>query len=94
MKSDEIEKFLKELGAESKRSRIKKPVRLMFIGGAYMLLLANAPCSTNDIDVFWLEEDMFQQVFHPLRGIPRHLESRRREEQIKRTMWNSRGETV
>ena len=67
MNSDEIEKYLAELGTELKNRGIKKPVRLMLIGGAYMLLLANAPRSTNDIDVFWLEEDAFQQTLNPLR---------------------------
>jgi Nucleotidyltransferase of unknown function (DUF6036) len=67
MKSDEIEKYLTELGRELQNRGIKKPVRLMLIGGAYMLLLANAPRSTNDIDVFWLEEDAFQQTLNPLR---------------------------
>jgi Nucleotidyltransferase of unknown function (DUF6036) len=67
MKSDEIEKYLAELGTELRKRGIKKPVRFMLIGGAYMLLLANAPRTTNDIDVFWLEEDMFQQTLNPLR---------------------------
>jgi hypothetical protein len=67
MKSDEIEKFLAELGTELKNRDIKKPVRLMLIGGAYMLLQAHASRTTNDIDVFWLEEDSFQQTLNPLR---------------------------
>ena len=67
MRSDEIEKYLTELGAKLKQRGIKKPVRLMLIGGAYMLLLAHAPRSTNDIDVFWLEEDAFQRTLNPLR---------------------------
>ena len=67
MRSDEIEKYLTELGTELKQRGIKKPVRLMLIGGAYMLLLAHAPRSTNDIDVFWLEEDAFQRTLNPLR---------------------------
>ncbi|MBV9616365.1 MAG: hypothetical protein JO011_20365 [Ktedonobacteraceae bacterium] len=32
-----------------------------------MLLLAHAPRTTNDIDVFWLEEDAFQRTLNPLR---------------------------
>jgi hypothetical protein len=32
-----------------------------------MLLLANAPRSTKDIDIFWLDEDGLQQVYTPLR---------------------------
>jgi Nucleotidyltransferase of unknown function (DUF6036) len=67
MKSDEIENYLAELGTELKSRGIKKPVRLMLIGGAYMVLLAHAPRTTNDIDVFWLEADAFQRTLNPLR---------------------------
>lgn len=67
MDAHEIEKYLTELGTELKKHGIKKPIRVMLIGGAYMLLLKNAPRITNDIDIFWLEEDALQQVFNPLR---------------------------
>lgn len=55
MDAEEIERYLAELGAELKNRGIKKPVRVLLIGGAYMLLLANAPRSTKDIDIFWLD---------------------------------------
>jgi hypothetical protein len=32
-----------------------------------MLLLANAPRPTYDIDIFWLDEDGLQQAYNPLR---------------------------
>ena len=32
-----------------------------------MLLLANAPRSTKDIDIFWLDEDGLQRAYAPLR---------------------------
>ena len=32
-----------------------------------MLLLANAPRSTKDIDIFWLDEDGLQRAYVPLR---------------------------
>ncbi|HLG60689.1 MAG TPA: DUF6036 family nucleotidyltransferase [Ktedonosporobacter sp.] len=67
MDAHEIEKYLTELGTELKKRGVKKPVRIMIIGGAYMLLLKNAVRTTNDIDIFWLEEDALQQVLHPLR---------------------------
>jgi Nucleotidyltransferase of unknown function (DUF6036) len=56
MKPQEIEQYLAELGEELKRQGIKKPVRMLLIGGAYMMLLANAPRTTDDIDIFWVEE--------------------------------------
>jgi hypothetical protein len=35
---------------------INKPIRMLLIGGAYMMLLVNAPRTTDDIDVFWIGE--------------------------------------
>ncbi len=67
MERHDIEHYLAELGTELSGRGIKKPVRMMLIGGAYMLLLANAPRTTNDIDIFWLEEDALQQTLNPLR---------------------------
>lgn len=32
-----------------------------------MLLLANAPRSTKDIDIFWFDEDGLQRAYAPLR---------------------------
>jgi len=62
MDSHQIETYLAELGAELKGRNVKRPLRLMLIGGAYMLLLENAPRTTNDIDIFWLEEEAFRQT--------------------------------
>jgi hypothetical protein len=58
MEVDDIERYLAELGAELKNRGIKKPVRILLIGGAYMLLLANSPRSTKDIEnsFYWLFE--------------------------------------
>ncbi len=67
MEAGDIERYLAELGAELKIRGLKKPVRILLIGGAYMLLLANAPRSTKDIDIFWLDEDGLQRAYAPLR---------------------------
>jgi hypothetical protein len=66
MDAHEIEKYLSELGAELAKRGVKKPVPIMIIGGAYMLLLEKAPRTTNDVDVFWLEEEAFQRAREPL----------------------------
>src|SRR6516164_9471904 len=67
MEAVDIERYLTELGTELKNRGLKKPVRVLLIGGAYMLLLANAPRSTKDIDIFWLDEDGLQRAYAPLR---------------------------
>lgn len=56
MKSQEIERYLADLGAVLKGQGITKPIRMLVIGGAYMMLLARAPRTTDDIDIFWIEE--------------------------------------
>jgi hypothetical protein len=67
MEAEDIEHYLVELGTELKNRGLKKPVRVLLIGGAYMLLLANAPRPTKDIDIFWLDEEGFQRAYAPLR---------------------------
>ena len=56
MQAHEIEHYLAELGAALENQGIIKPVRMLLIGGAYMMLLANAPRTTDDVDIFWMEE--------------------------------------
>src|SRR5437588_2017148 len=68
MQAQEIERYLAELGAALENQGITKPVRLLLIGGAYMMLLANAPRTTDDVDIFWMEEgEDFQRARQALR---------------------------
>ena len=67
MEAEETESYLTELGSELQARGVKKPVRILLIGGAYMLLLAHAPRSTKDIDMFWLDEDGLERAYTPLR---------------------------
>ena len=64
MQAHEIEHYLAELGAALESQGISKPVRLLLIGGAYMMLLANTPRTTDDIDMCWFEEG---EDFHKAR---------------------------
>src|SRR5256885_2456609 len=56
MQAQEIEYYLAELGAALQDQGIVEPDRMLLIGGAYMMLLANAPRTTDDVDIFWVEE--------------------------------------
>jgi hypothetical protein len=51
MHAEEIETYLAELGQELKRRRIGQPVRILLIGGAFMLLQVKNRQATDDIDV-------------------------------------------
>src|SRR5258708_28216245 len=62
MEARDIKRYLADLGAALKNRGVKTPLRMMLIGGAYMLLLEHAPRSTEDIDIFWLEEDALERM--------------------------------
>jgi hypothetical protein len=49
--TEEIETYLAELGQELQRRRIKQPIRILLIGGAFMLLQVKNRQATDDIDV-------------------------------------------
>jgi hypothetical protein len=67
MKAEDIENYLSQLGQELLKHGIQEPIHLLIIGGAYMLLLTNTPRNTDDIDIFWLEEEEgLQRALRPL----------------------------
>jgi len=77
MQAQEIEHYLAELGAALQEQGIKKPVRMLLIGGAYMMLLANAPRTTDDVDIFWVEEgEDFRKARQALRDAVQAIASR------------------
>ena len=68
MQARDIEKYLSQLGEELVNRGVHHPIGVLMIGGAYMMLLANAPRNTEDIDIFWLEdEETLQQALRALR---------------------------
>ena len=68
MQARDIERHLAQLGQELTDRGVQKPIRVLMIGGAYMLLLARVQRSTDDVDILWLdEEDAFQRAIDELR---------------------------
>ena len=68
MQARDIERHLTQLGQELSDRGVEKPIRVLMIGGAYMLLLAKMPRSTDDVDILWLdEEDALQRAIDALR---------------------------
>jgi predicted nucleotidyltransferase len=62
MQAKDIERHLAQLGQELTDRGVQKPIRVLMIGGAYMLLLAKMQRSTDDVDILWLdEEDAFNE---------------------------------
>jgi hypothetical protein len=67
MKAEDIESYLSQLGQELLKRSIREPVHVLLIGGAYMLLLTNTSRNTDDVDIFWLEEEEgLQRALRPL----------------------------
>ena len=67
MQAEDIENYLFQLGQELQKRGIQEPVHILIIGGAYMLLLTNTARNTDDIDIFWLEEEEgLQRALRPL----------------------------
>ena len=68
MQARDIERHLAQLGQELSERGVEKPMRVLMIGGAYMLLLAKMQRSTDDVDILWLdEEDALQRAIDALR---------------------------
>ena len=68
MQARDIEVHLTQLGQELTDRGVQKPIRVLMIGGAYMLLLTKMQRSTDDVDILWLdEEDAFHRAIDALR---------------------------
>ena len=55
MHEQEIERYLADLGQELQQGGVQHPVRLLLVGGAFMLTQIHNRPSTNDIDVLLKE---------------------------------------
>jgi predicted nucleotidyltransferase len=67
MQAENIENYLSQLGQELINLGVHQPIRVLMIGGAYMMLLAKSPRSTDDVDIFWLEDEQtLQQALRSL----------------------------
>ena len=62
VRAEEIETYLAALGSELQTRGVILPLRVLLIGGAYMLLVAHSPRPTDDVDFFWVEEGVFQET--------------------------------
>lgn len=67
MRAREITAYLSQLGQELAKAGVQEPLHVLLVGGAYMLLLVNAPRSTDDVDIFWLEDAILEQIIDTLR---------------------------
>jgi|SRR5579875_3737944 len=57
MQRQEIEQYLAELGQTLEQQGVQQPVRILLIGGAYMLTQFHNRANTNDIDILLEDVD-------------------------------------
>src|SRR5260370_35392170 len=55
MDSNEIDTYLRALDAELAQRPIKKPVRIVVVGGVYMLFFLGNRAATKDVDIIPLD---------------------------------------
>ncbi|GCE45927.1 hypothetical protein EI42_01358 [Thermosporothrix hazakensis] len=55
MESQDIERYFIALGEELERSPLQEPVRVLVVGGGYMLLIVKNRKSTEDVDVVLMD---------------------------------------
>ena len=80
MEATQIEAHLSELGNELERQGIERPIRLLVIGGAFMLLEVRNRKSTRDIDILFIDvENPSAASFYPaFRAAVRAVAARKR----------------
>jgi hypothetical protein len=57
MSAKDIETYFIQLGEELEHQGVRRPIRILMIGGGYMILIAKMKRTTKDVDFFWLEDD-------------------------------------
>lgn len=55
MESQDIERYFQDLGDELETRGFQEPVRIMIVGGVYMLLMVKNRKSTEDVDVVLMD---------------------------------------
>lgn len=72
MDSNQIEQYLAMLGEELQKQGAKQPIRLLLIGGAFMLTQIHSRRSTNDIDVLLKDiDDPQSPIYHTFKSAVR-----------------------
>ncbi len=57
MRAQDIEKYLFDLGQELQRMGVQQPMRILIVGGAFMLTQLHNRPATNDVDVLLMDVD-------------------------------------
>jgi len=66
MQAHDIETYLADLGQELQHSGVRQPIRILLVGGAYMVTQAGNRPATNDVDILLMDTaDTSTWPLHP-----------------------------
>ena len=91
---EQIESFLEELGEEIRKKKITTPIRIMLIGGAYMILFLQNRQFTEDVDVFPLNFAISTEPSKETKSFFTAVRAVARRYRIKRTWLNDSAATM
>lgn len=87
MQANELETYLTELGQELEQQNIVGPIRVLMVGGAYMILLTKMNNRiTDDIDIVFLTED-WELKWRLIESV--HAIAERHQETLSKKWFNS-----
>lgn len=78
MQAEEIESYLAQFGQELADRGVGQPVRMLVIGGAFMLLQIHNRLTTDDVDVFFkdIEDTSISPLYQQCKDAVRAIASR------------------
>lgn len=78
MQAQEIENHLAELGQELQAQGVQQPVRILLIGGAFMLTQIHNRATTNDIDILLkdVDDSTTSPLYRTFKSAVRNIASR------------------
>src|SRR5579885_1203710 len=78
MQAQEIEAYLAQLGQELADRGVEQPVRMLLIGGAFMLTQVHNRLTTDDVDVFFkdIEDTTVSPLYQQCRAAIRAIANR------------------
>ncbi|HEX4206430.1 MAG TPA: DUF6036 family nucleotidyltransferase [Ktedonobacteraceae bacterium] len=88
MDSQDVELYLQDLGDELEQRAYKEPVRIMIVGGVYMLLMVKNRKATEDVDVVLMDMQDSTQRTPQTKAFQSAVNAVARKHKLKRKWMN------
>jgi len=88
MESKDVEQYLQDLGDELEAREFKEPVRILIVGGVYMLLMVKNRKSTEDVDVVLMDMEDTTNKTPQTRAFQAAVRAVASKHSLKRTWMN------